>query len=142
MKALLDVSTLVALFDGSHALHDTVGTWFHERGEAPWATCAITQNCVVRILSQPTYPNALSSPAAVAMVRRACQDDAHEFWSCDLSITDPTLINPKLLFGPNQLTDLYLLALAVQNGGCFVTLGRRITPAAVTGATSKHLVIL
>ena len=47
----------------------------------------------------------------------------------------------KLLTG-RQLTDIYLLALAVQHGGCLVTLDRGIPVQAVRGAVATHLVVL
>jgi len=142
MRALLDVSALVALFDGGHALHDAVGSWFEQRAEPGWATYALTENGVVRVLSQPAYPNAVSASAAVALLRGARQDAAHEFWPCDVSLADPAVIKPGHLLGHQRLTDVYLLALAVRHGGCFVTLDRRLTVSAVAGATEDHLVVL
>lgn len=41
-----------------------------------------------------------------------------------------------------QITDAYLLALAVEHGGRFVTLDRGIPLGAVGGALAKHLVAL
>jgi predicted nucleic acid-binding protein len=44
--------------------------------------------------------------------------------------------------GPNQVTDAYLLALAVAHDGCLVTLDRRIGLAVARRATAAHLVVL
>jgi predicted nucleic acid-binding protein len=41
-----------------------------------------------------------------------------------------------------QLTDLYLLALAVKHAGRLVSFDRRIPLSAVQGARAEHLVIL
>ncbi len=59
-----------------------------------------------------------------------------------MSLLDDDLFNWTHLLGPRQLTDAYLLALAVRNKGRFVTLDGRVPLAAVPGATAKHLVVI
>jgi hypothetical protein len=51
-------------------------------------------------------------------------------------------INFGKIFGRNQITDVYLLALAVAHRGALVTLDRHTALTAVTGATDKHLAVL
>jgi hypothetical protein len=46
------------------------------------------------------------------------------------------------MHGPRQLTDLYLLGLAVKNKACLVSFDARIPLSAVRGASAKHLVML
>jgi uncharacterized protein len=57
-------------------------------------------------------------------------------------MTDPTLFRLNLISGHLQVTDTYLLALAVRNHGRLVTFDRGINPKAVIGATPGHLVVL
>lgn len=45
----------------------------------------------------------------------------------------------KTVDGPKQVTDLYLLALAVERVGRLATFDRRINAEAVTGANAGHL---
>lgn len=66
----------------------------------------------------------------------------HEFWPCQVSLLDPAVINPGHLHNPKQVTDAYLLALAVANGGRFVTFDRSIAVTAAVGAQERHLTIL
>ena len=66
----------------------------------------------------------------------------HEFWPDDLSLIDGSHIDRRHVLGPKQLTDIYLLALAVKNGGRLVTFDRSIALAAVRRATPDHLVVL
>ena len=61
---------------------------------------------------------------------------------CDVSITDPLAVKADYVLGPSQLTDIYLLSLAVHHKGSFVTLDRRITAQAVPGAEETNLVVL
>ena len=142
MRALLDVNVLVALFDGNHALHAPALRWFEENGEGGWASCPITQNGCVRVMSQPGYPEHLPVANVVQRLRQATSHRSHQFWPDDTSLLDETAIDATRIHGPSQLTDVYLLALAVSHGGRLVTLDQAISLGAVRGAQKKHLVVL
>lgn len=64
----------------------------------------------------------------------------HRFWPDDLSILDATVGDRTRIHGPRQVTDVYLLALAVRHRGRFVSFDAGIPLAAVHGAERKHLV--
>ena len=142
MRALLDVNVLVALFDANHSLHASATRWFHEHGDAGWASCPITQNGCVRVMSQPGYPQNMPVVTVAERLRAATLHRAHEFWPDDVSLLDSEKIDVTRIHGPSQLTDLYLLALAVSRGGRLVTLDQAIPLAAVHGAQRKHLVVI
>ena len=142
MRALLDVNVLVALFDGNHALHAQATRWFEEHGDAGWASCPITQNGCVRVMSQPGYPERLPVVAVVERLRQATHHSAHAFWSDDASVLDESIIDAGRIHGPGQLTDVYLLALAISHGGRLVTLDQSIPLGAVAGARKEHLVVI
>jgi predicted nucleic acid-binding protein len=72
----------------------------------------------------------------------ACEDDIHEFWSDAVSLLDPNTVDSTRIHGPRQLTDIYLLALAVRHGGRFVTFDTGIPLAAVRKAANHHPVVL
>jgi predicted nucleic acid-binding protein len=59
-----------------------------------------------------------------------------------VSLLDATRMQHARMHGHRQLTDLYLLALAVHHGGRFVTFDAQIPLSAVRGATRDHLVSL
>ena len=142
MRALLDVNVLVALFDADHTLHATALHWFDQHGKTGWASCPITQNGCVRIMSQPAYPNSLPVHAIAERLREAVADPHHEFWPDDCSLLDAARIDSRRIHGPRQLTDTYLLCLAVAHGGRLVTFDQALSAAAVTHAEKKHLVVL
>ena len=142
MRALLDVNVLVALFDANHSLHASAMSWFEQNGDAGWASCPITQNGCARVMSQPGYPERLPVASLIERLRQATAHRAHEFWPDDASVLDEAAIDATRIHGPSQLTDVYLLALAVAHGGRLVTLDRSISIAAVKGAQKKHLVVL
>ena len=66
----------------------------------------------------------------------------HEFWPDDTSITDQALLDHGRILGPGQITDVYLLALAVKHGGRLVTFDRGLPLKAVRGAERRHMVVL
>jgi len=142
MAALLDVNVLIALFDPDHPRSDAVADWLTANAAAGWASCAITENGFARIVSQPGYANPMTVRRALGLLAAACADQAHEFWPCDISITDDARLNPGRLLRSGELTDIYLLALAVAHGGRLVTFDRRIALEAVPGATPDHLLVL
>ncbi len=142
MRALLDVNVLIALLDSDHASHRSAVAWFSDNGARGWASCPITQNGCVRIMSHPGYPNAFSVVEVVERLRAATAHPAHEFWPDSQSLLDQRLIDPTRVHGPRQLTDVYLLALAVKQGGRLVTFDATIATGAVKGAKPQHLVSL
>lgn len=142
MRALLDVNVLIALLDSDHASHRSAVAWLTEHGSDGWASCPITQNGCVRIMSHPGYPNAHSVIEVVERLRAATAHGAHEFWPDDQSVLDDKLVDATRVHGPRQLTDVYLLALAVKRGGRLVTFDATIATAAVKGAKPQHLVTL
>jgi len=137
--ALLDVNVLIALHDQQHVHHDVAARWFESNARHGWASCPLTQNACVRIMSQPGYPNAVPLGDALAMLGRSCAHASHRFWPDDISLLDGTRMHHGRMHGHRQLTDLYLLALAVEHEGRFVTFDAQIPLSAVRGATARHL---
>lgn len=133
---------LLALLDSDHVDHGRAHDWLDEEIDAGWASCAITENGFVRILSQPRYPSPVSPGQGVDLLRRARDSGHHEFWSCDISLLDAANIDSSRLHGPRQVTDAYLLALAMAREGCFVTFDRSLSLSAVQGAGEEHLTVL
>lgn len=141
MRALLDVNVLIALFDSNHVHHGLVSGWLNTHMKSGWASCPITQNGCLRILSQPGYPNAVPAAQIAERLVEATQHRSHEFWADSVSLLDANVDWQKIL-SSRHLTDVYLLALATQQGGRFVTLDRGIPLAAIQGAKAKNLLVL
>lgn len=141
-RALLDVNVLIALLDADHVDHRRAHEWLDDGMDDGWASCAITENGFVRMISQPRYPSPVAPAAAIELLARACDAGPHEFWSCSISLLDAHVVDRSRLHGPRQVTDAYLLALAVVNDGRFVTFDRALSLTAVRGATDHHLTVL
>ena len=142
MRALLDVNVLIALLDSDHTSHGVALTWFAKHAREGWASCPITQNGCLRIMSNPSYPNALPVQAVMKRLTDACEEDVHEFWSDEVSLLNPNVVDSTRIHGPRQLTDIYLLALAVEQEGRFVTFDTGVPLALVRKATADNLVVL
>jgi predicted nucleic acid-binding protein len=96
----------------------------------------------MRVMSQPTYKNVMPIAAIAEALREAASHAAHEFWPDDVSLLNRDMVDGTRVHGPKQLTDVYLLALAVARRGRLVTFDQSIPLAAVVGAQKKHLVVL
>ena len=79
---------------------------------------------------------------AVRLLRGATSTHHHHFVADDASLLDSTLVDSQRLLSARQVTDVYLLALAVAHGMRFVTLDRSVSPNAVLGADETSLVVL
>ena len=142
MRALLDVNVVLALLDQQHLHHETAREWLSSELVHGWASCAITQNGFVRVSSMSGYPNRVSPIAAIELLREACSTEHHQYWSCSASLLDAASVDGLQIHGRRQITDLYLLALAVAQGGRLVTFDRSISRSAVIGADEAPLVAL
>ena len=132
IKFLLDVNTLVALFDEAHIHHFAAHAWFSQHGAKGWATCPITENGLLRILSHPAYPN---SPLPMAELAQRLEEfkkgsEVHSFWSNDYSMSE-WLSDERLTIGSGHSTDAYLLNLCKRNKGWLATFDRRIKPSLI-----------
>ena len=141
--ALLDVNVLIALFNEHHVHHEPAHDWFADHHRHRWATCPLTENAFLRILSDPSQ-RASSIPVTTLAdhLDRFCRDESHEFWPDAVSIRDQKLFNVPIVRGHRQLTDVYLLGLAVKRGGRLVTFDHSIPLGAVNGATDASLEVI
>lgn len=142
MRSLLDINVLIALLDGGHLHHQAAHRWLAANERSGWASCPLTQNGCLRILSQPRYSNAQPVALVAERLALATQHASHEFWPDAFSLLESGRLRWDHALGSRQITDLYLLALAVSRGGRLVTLDRGITTVAVPGAEEKHLLTL
>lgn len=141
--ALLDVNVLVALFDPAHDNHEEAHHWFGRNRKHGWATCPITANGCIRVLSNPAYPTVKASPSEVTdRLRGLCSTVDHHFWQDSVSLLDESLFRAAMIVGHQKITDAYLLGLAVRNHGRLATFDRSIPLKAVQRAEPGNLVLI
>ena len=143
LRALLDINVLLALLDRDHVLHERGRLWFEQEVRYGWASCAVTQNGFVRILSQPGYPSPvptgtampLLATAAASPVPRRTGPATSRFSTRRSSTTRESTVR-------DSLPTSYLLGLAAQHDGRLVTFDQTIGLAAVRTARPDNLVVL
>ena len=134
-RHLLDVNTVIALIDPPHVHHDRAHRWFAARGGSAWHTSPTVQNGVVRVVSNPKYPNTQPAPVILASLASLAAREDHEFLADSVSLLDASVHTERLL-ASSQVTDTYLLHLAASNDAMLATFDTRIVTSAVpSGAT-------
>jgi uncharacterized protein len=140
---LLDANVLIALAWPHHPAHKAAGAWFAENVELGWASCALTQAAFVRILSNPAFSaNRLSVADALALLDLNLKHPAHVFWPMDISVNAAVGRFRGRLFGHQQVTDAYLLGLALHKGGGLATLDRSLVDLLPVGSPDREKIIV
>ncbi|MFZ4775357.1 MAG: TA system VapC family ribonuclease toxin [Terrimicrobiaceae bacterium] len=144
MRALLDVNVLIALLDASHIFHQRAHAWWTEHSSKGWASCPLVENGVVRIIANPGYSASrrFHAEEIIRALSEFVEATDHEFWADSLTLRDSKSFIPDRIHGSRQLTDIYLLALAVRHGGRLVTFDQGIPISSAKGAKPIHLTIL
>lgn len=142
MRVLFDVNVLIAILDAEQVYHQRAQEWWAANRSAGWATCPLTENGFARIVSQSRYKNRITTTFAIDLLVQQVLEPDHASWPHDVSLSDHTLFDSNCILGPNQITDVYLLVLAVKNSGRLATLDRNVPLRAVRAAEPKHLVMI
>ena len=124
---LLDTNVLIALFWPSHARHDLAVKWFARHRSKGWATCPLTEAGFVRIVSNAAFSRDAVTPreaAGVLAANTTAKD--HAFWPDELPFAEASAFAGARLVGHQQVTDAYLLGLALRRDGMLATLDERI----------------
>lgn len=124
--SLLDLNVLIALAWPSHVHHDQAHDWFSRHSSEEWATCPLTELGFVRISSNPKIiPEAVLPQQAMQVLGQMVAHEHHVFWPDDLRLDDSRIPVSNIL-GHRQLTDAYLLGLAIRKKGKLVTLDEAV----------------
>jgi toxin-antitoxin system PIN domain toxin len=138
--ALLDVNVLVALAWPTHVHHDAAHAWFSKHADEGWATCPITQCGFVRVSANPRITLGAAGPTeALAVLRGMTAHRHHQFWPADIDFTASHGLVCRPLMGHQQVTDAYLLALAVSHKGRLVTFDRGLAALLPAEYLDQHV---
>jgi len=141
MIHLLDVNVLIALCDPAHP-HAAAARGFFSASLARsgWATCPLVENGFLRIMGSRRYPGGPGTPqAARSILSGLLASPGHQFWQDQLSLMSASDF-PRLPVS-DDLTDVYLLALAVKRGGRFATFDAGIEASLVPGGHAAYHLI-
>jgi uncharacterized protein len=124
---LLDANVLIAMAWPAHESHEKVQAWLSTHAPSGWATCPLTQSAFVRILSNPSFsPNSLSPRDAVSLLQTNLSHPAHEFWPDEIDLIQALSPLASQLDGHQQITDAYLVGLAMHRAGKLATMDKSI----------------
>lgn len=141
-RYLLDLNTLIFLADTESPSHAPARKWFDASGKDDWGVCPLTEAGFVRITTNPAYGGANRSIAqATAILAGFSAHPGYRYWPVTESWTTLTAPFSARLLGHQQVTDAYLLGLAVKHNGVLVTFDRGIKYLAGTQFSQNLLVL-
>lgn len=142
MIALLDVNFLIALAWPSHIHHADAHRWFSRHASRGWATCPLTELGFLRISSNSKIiPEAVSPQEALEWLKKITTQGRHVFWQDKISLHHSPRLTKRLM-GHRQVTDLYLLALAIHYKGKLVTFDKAILTLLATQEQNSVIELL
>lgn len=142
MRLYPDVNVLIALFDPAHQHHAVASEAFVELGSDGWVTCSVVENGFLRVISNPSYLNAVTLAEAASLLQAAIANTNHRRLDQFISLLDSDRFLPSKLVSHRQITDLYLLGMAILHDVKLITFDRNIPAHAAVGFETRHLLVL
>lgn len=126
-KSLLDLNVLIALTDPEHQHHKKARNWLTSSGPERLGICPLTEAGFLRVTTNPAFhpgPHTLREAVAILQALKGRGD----YWYCpvDRSWVEVTAPFAARIFGHQQVTDAYLLGLAIKEKGVLVTFDKGI----------------
>lgn len=138
--ALLDANVLIAMVHAIHVHHATAQRWMGTQRNRRWASCAVTQLAFIRLGALPQIGGPDASPSrALDLLQVIVADPRHDYWSEAPSPLDLRSLRSVALVGHRQVTDAWLLGLAVERGASVATLDRGLHSFALAEGLGKHV---
>ncbi|OLC95276.1 MAG: hypothetical protein AUH86_12405 [Acidobacteria bacterium 13_1_40CM_4_58_4] len=135
---LLDVNVLIGLSWPAHESHEHVLRWFARNAVRGWATCPFTQAAFVRISSSPAFsPHAVSPQEALRLLNTNRKHPGHRFGGDEIDLGQAVRRFQERLVGHRQLTDAYLLGLALFKEGRLATLDESVMTLLPEGSPDR-----
>lgn len=135
---LLDVNVLLALLDQDHIHNQAVEEWL-DTPKLQWALCAFSEAGVLRFFTRPKTGD-MSMEQVTAMLQRLKLQPGYHYQSITADWHTLTAPFSKRLHGHNQVTDAYLLGLALREGLVLTTFDKAILHMA--GEHKEHVLVL
>jgi uncharacterized protein len=141
-RTLLDVNVLIALLEPGHDFFQKAQEWFSSSGKDNWGVCPLTEIGFVRITTNPSfYPGPRTHEEATFILAELANRPGYRHWP--LTESWPALTEPfaARITGHQQVTDAYLLGMAIRENGVLVTFDRGLKYLAGP-QFSKNLMII
>jgi toxin-antitoxin system PIN domain toxin len=139
VKHLLDVNVLMALTQPEHLFFKTATEWFNTPG-LDWGLCAFSEAGFLRLSANPNVGK-LTVEDATAILAALVKRPGYRFWPVTADWASLARPFSERVFGHRQITDAYLLGLAVKENAVLVTTDKAIRHMAGV-RYSAHLLVL
>jgi toxin-antitoxin system PIN domain toxin len=141
-KNLLDLNVLLAFADPEHVLYRAAQEWFDSSGHRDWGLCPLTEAGFVRVSTNPAIGSGYRTfKQAAAILAGFAKHSGYRYWPIADGWAALTASFADRIFGHQQVTDAYLLGLAIKEDGVLVTFDRGLRYMA--GAEfSRNLLVL
>ena len=124
-RTLLDVNVLIALLEPGHDFFQKSQEWFKSSGKDNWGVCPLTEIGFVRITTNSSfYPGPRTHEEATSILEQLASRPGYRYWPLEDSWTALTAPFAPRISGHQQVTDAYLLGMAIKEGGVLVTFDR------------------
>jgi len=124
---LLDLNVLIALTEPGHKHHQKAQDWFNSSCKGRWGVCPLTEAGFVRVTTNPAFcPGPRTMEQAMAILQALKMYPGYWYWAIDESWITLTAPFAARIFGHQQVTDAYLLGLAIKEKGVLVTFNKGI----------------
>lgn len=142
VKHLLDLNALIALADPDSVWHDAIHRWYDSGGKDNWGVCPLTEAGFIRVTTNPKYGGAEHTvEQAAAILAEFSKATGYRYWEIRDSWADLTAPFAGRITGHQQVTDAYLLGMAIKENGVLVTFDTKIAYLAGT-EFHRHLLTL
>ncbi len=124
-KNLLDLNVLIALAEPGHTHHVGAHAWLRSSSRDNWGICPLTEAGFVRVTTNPAFragPRTLEQ--AIAILEALKGLPGYCYWKLEDSWVTLTAPFASRILGHQQVTDAYLLGLAIKGDGVLVTFDR------------------
>ena len=139
---LLDVNVLIALTEPRHDDFETAQEWFRSSGKDNWGVCPLTEIGFVRITTNPSFrPGPRTREKANSILKGLADRPGYRYWPLTEGWAALTAPFASRITGHQQVTDAYLLGMAIKEDGVLVTFDRGLKYLAGP-EFSKNLLIL
>lgn len=124
---LLDINVLIPLLWPRHTEQAKVRKWFRANAVESFSTCSLSQAGFLRITSSPgDMKQKFSILAARELLFALSKEPGHRFWPTTIDVFNATNRFLSRMQGPKQVTDAYLLSIAIHHQGKLATMDRAI----------------
>ncbi len=136
------MNVLIALTEPGHVHTRRAQEWFNTSGKSDWGVCPLTEAGFLRVTTNPSYcPVPRSMEQAMAILQMMKDYPGYLFWEIEESWVTLTAPFAVRIFGHQQVTDAYLLGLAIKKDGVLVTFDSAIQRLAGSEFSRNVLVL-